>query len=156
MANTADPHTRAIAEHLEDALLPLALALEEAREVGRALHAQSIVAVIAQIEDLRQRNEEYDPEIDSPDFPRVIRYGPVPRATRVAVARDFTRAIYRSIDGSTARAFRTPHFVVFPMVEGEHRRRSEPINLGTLAEANAYLWDEPDELEAARGRRVDE
>lgn len=155
MADPEAESTRAIAGFLEDALVPLVLALDEARTSGRALHGQSIAAVIAQVEDLRQRNEEYDPTIDLPDFPRVIRYGSVPRATRIALAKDFTRAIYRSVEGATARAFRTPHFIVYRKTEGEHRERSKPVHLATLAEADAYLWDEPDELAAARGERVE-
>lgn len=148
--------TREIVDLLEVGMQALAAALDVARATNRDHHAQRIAAVLTQIEDLRLRNEEYDPAQESPHFPRVIaRFaGTQPVGVRVAVAKDASRAIYRSLDAQTVKRTRAEHYIIYaPEPGSDHRRPPTPTHLGGLAEADAYFWDDPDELRVARGTR---
>lgn len=144
------PGADEIAERLEDSMQSLAVAGEIAEEAGRDVHAAAIRATLAQVEDLRQRNEEFDPNLADVEYPRVMRrWGTDPYAIRIAVARDFTRAIYKSLEATTERIFRTPYYILWPKETGEGRHRMQaptPIRIDLMAEVDSYLWDEPDEL----------
>jgi hypothetical protein len=150
MADPDAPTTQAIAAFLEVAMQALAEAQDAARDASRDVHAQSIAAVLLQVEDLRLRNEEYDPTREHSAFPRVLRrWGSQPFAIRVGIARDETRAVYRSLESSTLARYRTPYYVVYEPNETGHREPPRPVMLSRLAEVDSYLWDDPEELKSA-------
>lgn len=152
MADPEAESTQEIAGHLEDALLPLAMAASIADEAGRPVHARAIIGTLIQIEDLRVRNEEYDPDLADAEFPRVFRrWGTDPYAIRIAYAKDASRAIYKSLEASTERVFQTPYYVVYRRVEGQKHRvqAPDPIRIDLMPEVDAYIWDDPDEIKVA-------
>lgn len=132
-----------LAALLEDAMQALAVAEDVARESNRIRHADYIHVVLRQVEDLRMRNEDYDPDMGVDAFPVVFRshVGMEPYAVRVAVAHDGNRAIYRYL--ANAGTFLAGRFAfVYP--ENEHGIRSPAhyANVKALHDPSEFAWDE--------------
>jgi len=151
---TTDDELRRLQEALEHAMTTLSLATEYAGLLGRAQFATSIAAVVRQIEDLRQRTEEFDPAQLDPMYPAIIRAAGEPRATRVAIARDASSAIYKRLDGSGG-PWRSPYYRIYPYTPGSvvaRVREAAAVDLRTLPDPDKYAWDAPEELAATAPR----
>ncbi len=131
-----------IIESLEGALELLSTAHAAAVEIHRDWHAQAINDAMRIVEDLRQRNEEYNPNMGAGPFPGVIRTPTgVARSVRVAVALDGTRAIYRMVgDQTTHRG--TREYIIFAPGVGEFRPPAECVNVELMADAALYQFED--------------
>lgn len=139
---------------LEQSLEVLALVAEYAAVIGRPQFGQSVTALLRQIEDLRQRTEEFDPAQLDPQYPSIIRAAGQPRATRIAIALDSSSAIYKRLDGSMG-PWRTPYFRIHPYAPGSvvaRIRESQAVDLRALPDPDKYAFDAPEELEATAPR----
>lgn len=152
----ADPNTettQAIAEQIEAAMTAVAIAADLAGEDARTGHRVALLAELRVLEDLRLRNEEYDPATEAYMYPNVIRSGSIARAVRLAVAQDESCAVYKQIGpGAGHNPSRTPFFIIYPYVHGSEVRREQaasPVHLAHLPDADKYVWDDREEYEAA-------
>lgn len=149
-------HQDEIIAALEGAAHVLSIAADMAREDGRRKHANAIIAVVRDVEDLRVRNEEFDPDDLNPTFPNVVRdpRGPA-RAIRIAVAADGSCAIYKLSPRLARRSpFNSPYYFAFPIEPGETTRRRDPApcDLSMLVNPGAYVWDHVEELDRGRAQ----
>lgn len=152
---TTDQDITRINDGLELALGALALVADFAAAMGRPQFGASVASVVRQLEDLRQRTEDFDPAQLDPQYPAIIRAAGEPRATRIAIAHDSSSALYKRLDGSSG-PWRSPYYRIYPYAPGSvvaRVREASAVDLRTLPDPDKYAWDAPEELEAtAPGR----
>lgn len=144
-------HQAEIIDALEGAMTVLNIAADMAREDGRRKHANAITAVVRDLEDLRTRNEEFDPDDLNPIFPNVVRdpRGPA-RAIRIAIANDLSCAIYKLSPTLARRSpFHTAYYFAYPFKPGSTTERTPPVpcDLSMLVNPGSFMWDHIEELD---------